>query len=654
MKIFKNIFLPFFLSIFLFQNYSWSQTIPPEITAIGDQYYCPLSDIYIVTDFDIIPGDEQIDAVFIQISENYTKNEDTLILTNFASHSNVISTWSSNEGKLKLEVIISSATSYNDLIAAVKDVIFNSTNPTITGEKHFSFTLDESNYLPSTGHYYEYIPDVGITWTNAKTAAEASTHYGLQGYLATLTTPEEAQLAGEQAAGNGWIGASDAENEGVWKWMTGPETGKTFWIGNGSNSGGTTSGTDIPYANWNTGEPNDSGDEDYAHVTAPNIGISGSWNDLKNAGDSSGDYQSKGYIVEYGGMPGDPTLKISGNTKITIPNITTTTNDENCGEGSVTLNATASAGDVVWFNSLTSTTPIFTGSSFNIPNLTTSTTYYVMASVNGCLEGERKPVVATINNIPTITTTTNTTVCDAGIATLKATASEGTLNWYESLTSSDYITTGNTFETPFISESKTYYVEAVSNGCVSNQRTPVQAIVQYTKTPINLNLSISEFQIIDNANNNSITIKNASDFGNDDYTFAIDNIDGPYQESPTFENLIPGFHTIFILDNTVCGVDQIVIPILGFPKYFTPNNDGFNDTWQLKGFSTDFYPVSEIFIFNRFGKLMGKLDATNNNSWNGIFNGKILPSSDYWFTVKLTNTDGLITNYKGHFSLLRQ
>ncbi|MDX1829751.1 MAG: T9SS type B sorting domain-containing protein [Lutibacter sp.] len=647
-----SLLLVSFFNFLLFAIYSYSQTTTsPTITATGNQNYCPLSDTNIVTDFDITPGSEQINTVYIQISENYSNGEDTLLLTNVASHPNISASWSSSEGKLKLEVINSTTTTYNDLIAAVKDVIFNSTNATISGEKQFSFTLDESNYLPSTGHYYEYVSDIGITWTSAKAAAASKTHYGLKGYLATITSADEAQLTGKQTTGTGWIGGSDAENEGTWKWMTGPEAGKTFWFG---ASNGSTTGTDIPFANWNTGEPNNLGDEDYAHITAPNVGIIGSWNDLKNTGDSGGDYQPKGYIVEYGGMPGDPTLNISASTKITVSSIISTTDAENCGAGSVTLKASASEGDVIWFDSPTNASSIFMGTSFNTPVLTATTTYYVLASVNGCTEGERKPIVATIHNIPTITSTTNDTICDAGIATLKATASEGIISWYNSLTSTESISTGSIFETPFISESTTYYVDALSNGCSSPNRTPVKATVQYTKTPINLNLSLNDFEIIDNSNNNSITIKNISNFGNGNYTFSIDNIEGPYQEYNTFENLLPGFHTIYILDNTMCGYDQIEIPILGFPKHFTPNNDGVNDTWQLQGFSTDFYPVSKIFIFNRFGKLLKELDPSDNKGWDGIFNGKRLPSSDYWFTVKLTNSIGVIKNYSGHFSLLRQ
>jgi len=224
----------------------WSQStnIPPTITAIGNQAYCPLSEINIVTDFDIVdPDDTEIEALYIQISTGYEFGFDLLMLS--GSHPNVITNWNQTEGKLTLQGIGSLEVPYVDLIAAVKDAVFRSTrtNPV---DKFFSFTIGDAKYLPSTGHYYEYVPSTGITWTNAKVEAENRTYFGLQGYLATITSEEEAKLTGEQALGTGWIGGSDEETEGVWKWLTGPEAGKTFWFGMGN---GTTVGTDFPYAN---------------------------------------------------------------------------------------------------------------------------------------------------------------------------------------------------------------------------------------------------------------------------------------------------------------------------------------------------------------------------------------------------------------------
>lgn len=320
------------LLVLLFaQSYFYAQTsnVAPILTATGNQIYCPLTSMKIVTDMTIVdPDNSGIDAIYIQISSGYSIGADILTLT--GTHPTISSSWNPTLGKLTLTGITSQPT-YTALIAAIEDVEFSNSSPNPSGIRTFSITVGEANYLPSNGHYYQYISNIGISWTSAKALAELSQYYGLQGYLATITSVEEKQLSGEQAAGAGWIGGSDQETEGVWKWMSGPEAGTNF-----------------SYTFWNTSEPNNQGNEDYAHITAPGVGILGSWNDLSNTGEASGSYQPKGYIVEYGGTPGDPILQISTSSTITIPSITSTTPASNCDSASITLQATTNIGTINW------------------------------------------------------------------------------------------------------------------------------------------------------------------------------------------------------------------------------------------------------------------------------------------------------------------
>jgi hypothetical protein len=342
---------------------------------------------------------------------------------------------------------------YTDFIAAIKDVEFYNSSNNPHGIRNFSISIGQANYLPSNGHYYYYFPQLGISWTDAKIASANTNYNGLQGYLATITAYDEAQLAGAQAAGAGWIGGSDSAVEGQWRWMTGPENGNLF-----------------TYTYWNNGEPNNLGDEDYAHVTAPGVGLPGSWNDLKEAGEPSGNYQPKGYIVEYGGMPGDPVLHLATSTTFTISEITQTTGATRCDVGTVTLQAIASAGTIEWYDVATGGAVIFTGSSFTTPILNATKMYYVQTACGMV----RTPVTATINVIPHITSTNSpVSRCGTGSVTLQATSTVGIINWYNTIDAVTPVATGNTLTLPNITENTVYYVEAVNNACTNGIRIPI-------------------------------------------------------------------------------------------------------------------------------------------------------------------------------------
>ena len=90
------------------------------------------------------------------------------------------------------------------------------------------------------------------------------------------------------------------------------------------------------------------------------------------------------------------------------------------------------------------------------------------------------------------------------------------------------------------------------------------------------------------------------------------------------------------------------ISILGIPKYFTPNGDGFNDYWKPLGVLETINFDLDIKIFNRYGKLLKQL-SSKSIGWNGEFNGKPLPTEDYWYVIIRTNNQ-IIT---GHFTLKR-
>ena len=168
-----------------------------------------------------------------------------------------------------------------------------------------------------------------------------------------------------------------------------------------------------------------------------------------------------------------------------------------------------------------------------------------------------------------------------------------------------------------------------------------------TKNFVVVNSNIATIQEIISSdwtdNNNTITVILHNN-SQGDYEYSLNGID--FQDSNVFNNLEAGEYTVFVRDKNGCGMVSGELYLLMYPKFFTPNGDGYNDYWKIKFSENE--PNLAVKIFDRYGKLLKHL-GMNSMGWDGKYLGKDVPSSDYWFVVTRENGKEL----KGHFSLKR-
>ena len=201
-----------------------------------------------------------------------------------------------------------------------------------------------------------------------------------------------------------------------------------------------------------------------------------------------------------------------------------------------------------------------------------------------------------------------------------------------------------------ISEGGTYTVTATNpvTGCATTKTVIVDASeIAFFDTE-----DVTIYDLTGNGNNRVEIDNSITALGIGDYEFSIEYNDGtisPYQDSPIFENVPAGVHVLYVRDKKGCGIVDLDISVIGYSFYFTPNEDGKNDRWQILGVNETFQPLSLIYIFDRQGRLMAQISAAG-NGWDGTYNGTAMPADDYWFRVKLQ--DG--RSFTGHFSLVRQ
>jgi len=220
-------------------------------------------------------------------------------------------------------------------------------------------------------------------------------------------------------------------------------------------------------------------------------------------------------------------------------------------------------------------------------------------------------------------------VLDSGIIA-PATISDFTYKW----------STGETSPTISVNKEGEYTVIVKNkSGCTSTRKTVVT--LSYL-AKIN-NIIVNDLQSI---NQVIIEVSNPTEYR---YMIHFENgTETPFQSSTFFENIPGGFHELIVENNNGCGQKSKNFAVLDAPKFFTPNGDGHNDYWNLKGINSIFYKNATIYIFDRYGKLLRQLSPSS-QGWDGIYNRASMPSDDYWFAIKLE--DG--REAKGHFSLKR-
>ncbi|WP_460218464.1 choice-of-anchor L domain-containing protein [Psychroserpens sp. MEBiC05023] len=194
--------------------------------------------------------------------------------------------------------------------------------------------------------------------------------------------------------------------------------------------------------------------------------------------------------------------------------------------------------------------------------------------------------------------------------------------------------TGATTPEIEINQIGTYSVTVTTpNGCLTTRVFSVSESEAAT-------IEITETVDFSDPNNITVTI---SGIGN--YLYQLD--DEEPQSSNVFLNVSLGYHTITIIDLNGCSEVSKEIVVIDAPKFFTPNNDSYFDTWHITGVET--LTGTVVYIYDRYGKLLTTLDS-DDKGWDGFYNGNLMPANDYWFVADVKK-DNIQFQVKGHFSL---
>ncbi len=270
-----------------------------------------------------------------------------------------------------------------------------------------------------------------------------------------------------------------------------------------------------------------------------------------------------------------------------------------------------------WYESAEGGNLLSAGSASFLP--TSAGSFYVESFVPtiNCASQARTKITLMINPSPPSFDSTKSFCEDDSVELIASNSDE--YSW----------STGETTRSIFVSEASVFSVTVKNEFLCTAQQT--FTVKRYLKP------AVPTFSITDD----TVVFLNSVD---GEFEFSIDGVN--YQSSPIFYDVSGGQHTRSIREIHGCGNSENEFFVINVPKYFSPNNDGFNDFFFIKDLHALQNPI--IYIFDRYGKLLKQLTVSD-PTWDGKYNGQILPSDDYWYRM----TYGRDKILRGHFSIKR-
>ena len=280
-------------------------------------------------------------------------------------------------------------------------------------------------------------------------------------------------------------------------------------------------------------------------------------------------------------------------------------------------------------------------------NFTSTTTliYLRIDNNSGC--GGIEPINLTVNTSLNINLQDSYTICyNPNLKTPVIISADAANNRFEWRDSSETI----------VSINKDFFLSSIGQYSLTVYKSENGLMCSVRKDFVVVNPDIATFSQIDvnteDERNNTITL-NVN--GNSNYEFSLDNTSFfGNGTSFTFTNVEAGLRTIYVRDLNNCEEPiQTKVSVIGFKKFFTPNGDGNNDFWNIKGLTATSFKSVNVYIFDRYGKIIGSITDFNSLGWDGTYNGKLLMTNNYWFKAEIIDIDDNVIKQSGNFSLIR-